>query len=396
MAHFRPREVFRQAKEAEQKGNTRVASAHYATLAVYLRRKGKLPDALVLIERAIRLSPKSPRLYLQQAICRFALGDRTAAENAIASFARIAMERGKVDEYLPYLETALKDFPVLRQSFYERHLAVDRTTASPFLAQAKTLREQGKLDAAQKALLDALKTKTADAEVIEQLAEVLNARGQADCLPYLKSFSAGKLSRADLVTLLSGTGKPPAPKKGEPPPPDRDEDKNLNSLIRDLEAEIGVELEASVDQVEPLVREFRRRSQKILSGDSKARIDMALAFFEMGLIDDARDELKPVDPADPKYPEAQALLGEILYAEGSDLGALEAYQNCLRDERATVEMIREGKYKLLQIYFRLGDLKQALVQARELQKLVPDYRDLRYLKMRIQEALGISGDEDPK
>jgi tetratricopeptide (TPR) repeat protein len=394
MTHFRPREVFRQAKEAEQKGNMRVASAHYATLAVYLRRKGKLPDALVLIERAIRLSPKSPRLYLQQAVCRMVLGDRVAAENAVGNFARVAMERGKVEEYRPYLETALKDYPVLRQVFYEKHLAVDRTSALPFLAQAKTLQEQGKWGAAQRVLLDALKTKNADTEVIALLQEVLAAAGHTEMLPHLESFSAGKLSRSDLVTLLSGSGKAAA-KKDAPPPVERDEDKNLNSLIRDLEAEIGVELEESLDKVEPLVREFRRRSQKILSGDSKARIDMALAFFEMGLIDDARDELKPVEPTDPMYPEAQALLGEILFSEGSDLGALEAFQNCLRDERASVEMVREGKYKLLQIYFRLGDLKQALAQTHELEKLVPDYRDLRHLKMRIQEALGIKGDEEP-
>src|SRR6185437_14470196 len=155
-------------------------------------------------------------------------------------------------------------------------------------------------------------------------------------------------------------------------------------------AEIGVDLEASLDTVAPLVKEFRRKSQPILAGDAKTRLDMALAFFEMGLVNDARDELRPIDPSDPYYPESQALLGEILFAEGSDLGALEAYQNCLRDERATVEMVREGKYKLLQIYYRLGDLRQALAQAQELEKLAPNYRELRHLKIRIQEALGIT------
>lgn len=388
MTQLRPKELFRQAKEAEAKGSLKVASAHYATLAAYMRRKGRIDDAATLIARAIRLSSKSPRLYLQQALVARSQKNQAAAEKAVETFARLVLDRGKIDEYRPYLEKILKDEPELRQVFYNRVLQIDRTTAVPFLAQAKTLMQQGKWEAAQRSLVDALKTKTADAEAVQMLEEVLTKRGQPADVEHLLSFQSGKLSRENLVTLL---GQPSAAAEDDEEVPvehrEVTEEKNLNSLIRDLEAEIGLDIEGA-DSVAPLVKEFRRKAQPVLKGDSKTRLDMALAFFEMGLVNDARDELKPIDPSDPYYPESQALLGDMLFHEGSDLGALEAFQNCLRDERATVEMVREGKYKLLQIFFRLGDLKQALAQAKELEKLAPDYRELRQFKTRLLEALG--------
>lgn len=394
MSDFRPKELFLQAKKAERAGKRREASAQYATLCIYLRKKGKKEDSLTLIDRAILLSPKSPRLYLQQALCRVGMGDEVGAANSVATFTHLAIEQKKSEEYRPYLETTLKEFPQLKEVFYKKLLALDRTNAAPFLAQAKSLREQGKSEEAKNALIDALKTKSDDTQVLGELSDLMEEQGRSEDVVHLKSFENGRLSRDHLISLLSrAPASAPveqeiAPQAAEPPEPSTE--RNLRSLIRDLESKIGNDLAEPIDDTGPLIKEFRRRSQKILANDSKARLDMALAFFEMGLIDDARDEIKPIEVSDPLYPESQALLGEILLAEGSDLGALEAYQNCLRDERASQGMIIEGKYKLLQIYYRLGDLKQALTQLRELEKTAPDYRDLRYLKMRILEALGVT------
>src|SRR3954465_12740773 len=101
---LRPKEIFRLAKEAEEKGESKVASAHYATLAVYMRKKGRIDDAVTLIERAIRLSPKSPRIRLQQALIASVQNNEAAARKAVEKFTRLVLDRGKVEEYRPYLE----------------------------------------------------------------------------------------------------------------------------------------------------------------------------------------------------------------------------------------------------------------------------------------------------
>ncbi len=58
MATFRPKEVFTRAREAEKNGRKRTASAHYSSLASYLRGKGKAKEAKLVLERAITLSPR--------------------------------------------------------------------------------------------------------------------------------------------------------------------------------------------------------------------------------------------------------------------------------------------------------------------------------------------------
>ena len=52
------------------------------------------------------------------------------------------------------------------------------------------------------------------------------------------------------------------------------------------------------------------------------------------------------------------------------------------------EIWSEAKYKLVQIYFHLGDLRQALALALELERKAAGYRDVHRLKLQIQEAAG--------
>ena len=144
--------------------------------------------------------------------------------------------------------------------------------------------------------------------------------------------------------------------------------------------------------MKPLINEFRRRSQPILAGDGKARIDMALAYFEMGLVEEACGELKAIPAADRSYPEALCLMGEILFSTGSDLGALEVFQNCLRTDHASEDVKNEARYKLVQIYSRLGDWRQAVDQANALERIKPGYREIHGLKIHAEECLQGGGE----
>lgn len=392
-------EAVAEAKALEKRGKRSVASAKYAQAAIRLRKRGKYDEAKSLLGRAIRLSPESPRLYVQLALCEVGLSNEAAAKDAMKLFSRYALEkRDRTADYRAYLEAEAKDHPALRQVFYDAKLEIDRTDATPFLQKAMALMEKGEKDQAMKALLDALKTKTHDTEACELLRELLKWRKDRDGLDHLARFEAGKLARKDFITLVYPEAAP-SDEKGqerprEPRPakkPERVEEPTLSDLIAHLEEELGLDIEDSKDKVAPLLKEFRRRSDKIIAGDSKARIDMGLAYFEMGLVDEACDELKKVKSRDPSFPEAQCLIGEILYSTGSFLGALDVYQRCLRESEAGTDVANECRYKLVQIYARLGDWEQARHHALALEKRNPDYRDIHKLRLHVEESQGRGG-----
>lgn len=386
MSKFQPKEALREAREAEKVGKKGLASAKYAQVGIRLRRAGKLDDAKSLLGRAIRLSPESPRLYLQMALCDSAIGDEHSARDHMDLFSRYALQKKeKTAEYREYLELELKDKPELRQVFYDYKLKLDRTDGGPFIARAKALMEQSEKEAALKALLDALRTKTHDNEAIELLREVFKWRNDREGLDFLASFESGKLTRRDFLDLVAPRKEKEKQeeRRAEPLP----EEETMTDLIAQLEASLGIQIDEPHDSVKPLIKEFRRRSQAILGGDSKARIDMGLAYFEMGLVEEACGELKMVTPTDKRYPEALCLMGEILYSTGSDLGALEVFQNCLRTDQASDDVKNEARYKLVQIYTRLGDWQQAVDHARALEKICPGYREVHGLKIHAEECL---------
>lgn len=409
MGAFHPKEILEQAQLAENSGRVREASAGYSSLALYLRQKGKLPESRKLLKRAIRLSPKSARLYAQLALAEALIGDFSAAATAVENFTQCALDRRKTDAYRPYLDSALADYPELKQIFYDKLVALDRTDASLFLEQARLWCEQGKWPQALASALQALVTKQDDASALEWIERVLHESARTDEMKLVEEFSQGRIAREDLVAALTFERKnaPPVSRvaAAESPPPlpevesslpgtlagtGHHEERALQTMIRDLEREIGIE-EETPDTVTPLVREFRRRSRPILQNDSKSRIDLAWAFHEMGLSTDAIDELSSIDSSDRFFAEAQVTLGEVMIAQGSDLGALDAFQNSLRDERANEDIRKAARYRMIQIFLRLGDAAQAKVEADALESIDPDYRDLRGLRHTISESLARVG-----
>lgn len=383
MPNFRPKEVFRQAQIAEKAGRLRTASQQYASVAIFLRRREKFREARTVLKRAIQLAPESARLHLQLAVCEMGIGDLSSAQQEVKNFAAIAMKKRQTEIYRPYLETQLKELPALRQVFYEACLETDRTSAQNFLELAKALVQQKKWEDAQKTLINALKTRDQAEGVVAALKEVLTERGLDEAAGRLEAFAEGKLELKDLLVVLSEGKKMSAPAPVASPV----EEKSLHDLIHALEEQIGGELDEKPDTVQPLLREFKAKANDVLGKDAKARIDMALAFFEMGLMDAARDELSQVAPTDPLYLEGRCLLGQIHVSEGGDLGALEVFQACLRDDRIAPEVRNECQYQLIQIYFRLGDYAQALQVCTELERHEPSYRDLRALKRQVSEHL---------
>jgi len=386
MTAFRPKDVLEKAQEAEKKGDKRHASAHYTLLSTYLQKKGKWKEAKVLLDRAIRLAPRSARLYVQRALCEIKQGKEIEARAAIDLFAHYAAEKKRTEDYAPYLEEHLTDYPELRRSYYEGILKLDRTRAFPFIGLAKCHLRRNEFAQAKKMLLDALSTQDRREEIMEQLAVAVASDLSAG--EHLRRFSSGEISKDELALLLDEKveAKREAKKRSvlEPVPQSEDSQKlDLRTLIENLEEELGVDLQERHDEVTPLVQEFRARTEKILKNDARGRLDLALAFFEMDLFKDARDELSRISREDGLYADAQCLLGEILCIEGGWLAALDVYQECLRCADLAREKRHHCLYKLVEIYMRLGDWEKAESQLRVLEKSDPNYRNLRFYKKEI-------------
>jgi tetratricopeptide (TPR) repeat protein len=383
-----PKNILIEAQQAEERGLHREASALYAEAAQGMRREKRPRDAKSLLKKAVELSPQSGRLYVQLALVENALGNDEGALRAMEKFTETALQRGKAAEYRPYLEKHLAKLPTLRQVFYRGLLKLDRTDAGPFLDYAQAAIDKSDWEDAREMLVDALKTKSRTSEVVEKLKAALKALGVESAERALESFEAGRMPLKDLIAVLGEKKKPKRDSGTEPDALEREpEDETLDSLIQRLEGEMGIEIQERHDNVRPLVNEFRRRSDKVLQGDPKTRIDLAMAFFDMGLVEDARSELAAVKPSDGQYREAQMLTGEIYFQEGSFLEALDVFQRCLRDEGASADLKTEATYKLAQTYERLGDHEKALKWAERLEQRSPTYRDIRQMKRQLEERV---------
>lgn len=381
------KELLAQAQKAEERGNNREASAKYAALGIYLRKKERFKDAHLFILRAVKLSPSSPRLYVQLALCEELLGNSAAVEQAMARFTKYVLKKRNSKDYRAYLEEHLQPYPRIRRFYYEQMLDLDRTDADYFVALADAHVQEGNPSLAKGTLVDALRTKTSVSRVLNRLKSVLEALHYNDGLRGIKAFEKGELSLDDLITLLLGrVHREEESREAESFRVQAEEpEKDLHSLIQDLEKDLGVPLEERVDKLTPLIREFRQRSDEVIGSDSKTRMDLASAFFEMGLYQDAREELAEISAEDPEYLQSRVMLSEILYVEESYLGALEVIQGVLRDRAASEEVLMEGKYKLSQIYHRLGDIGQAIRYATELVEEAPDYRGIRDFKSLLEK-----------
>jgi tetratricopeptide (TPR) repeat protein len=385
---FKPKQVLAQAKEAEKSGDLKLAAMQYLALSVYLRKKKRLDEALLLAQKASKLRPDSIRLLLQIAVCQELLGNQELAKKTLRAFVRSAMERKRIQAYRPYVDAVLKDSLELQKVYLELVLELDRTRPQPFLEQARSFLRANAFEDARKALYAAIKTRGADAEASALLRECFRDSPKAkDAGRILDKFLNASLPRDELAPLLEKLCEPEG-SSGSEDPEFRTQENDLQKLIQNLEKELGIDLEEGHDKVEPLVQEFRRRSDPILGADPKARLDMALAFYEMGLFAHARAELQGIAETSPLYGQVQVLLGEIHFAEGSDLAALECFQRALRYAKAEdKDLLKEAQYRLIQLYHRLGDLTQALRLAEHLETQDAHYRDLRHWKMQILEAL---------
>ncbi len=378
MTQINVRDLLEEARQAEKEGNKREASGKYGSLGVYLRKKKKLNESILFLRRAVQLSRTSPRLYVQLALSLAENGDNIGAKNAMEEFTKYALRREDSGEYRTYMENILCQFPELRSVYYEKLILLDKTNAIPFLLYAKACIEMGKHNEAKTLLIDALKTKTHTESVLKELKSILEKEGEIQLIEAIERFMAKKLSLEDLVIIVSNRPIQDFEKKSSPIL------EELPSMIKNLEEKLGLTSKEKQDELVPLILEFRSRSNEVIASDTKTRLDLALAFFEMGLLKDAKEEIYKIEPMDQHFHEAELILVDILLEEQSYLAALEIVQKCLRDEKMASDLIIEANYKLIKIYYLLGDIKNALDIATKLEMRNPNYRDVKELIQKLR------------
>lgn len=384
---FRPKIAFLEAQEDERSGRLRAASEKYAKIGGYLLRRGRYDEARRLLLRAIELEPSAHRVYLFLALCEARQKRDVAAKDWMKRFVTSSVRAHKAMRYLPLVESRLNDFPELREMFYEGLLQLDRTDAAPYLGLARALDEQGKAEAAQRVLVEALQTRTRRTDVVRALRSALEATNHMEGLYYLQRMEAGQISPQEFVLLLSDPRH--APKSLEPPA----REDTLDAMIARLETELGLDPGGERDRIEPLIAEFRAGAEPCLEGDDKARIDMAIAYYVMGLAEIACEELRKIPSHSPHFCEALCLLGEMLFEQGSLLPALDVLQRCLREEAVGKDAAVAAKYQLMETYHRLGDVKRAWALSQQLVKEAPDFRDLKLLRSRMSRHLAAGSRE---
>lgn len=154
---------------------------------------------------------------------------------------------------------------------------------------------------------------------------------------------------------------------------------SLTDLIENLERELG-EGPGSVQSIKEVVEQFQCYIKPILANAPKTRLDLSLAFFEMGLVEAAREMAMTVESQDPFYLEAQYLLGHYFVAEHNHLAALGVYQRILREKPKPGEFRWEAVYQLARTYLALGNRAKANEQLDLLEKERPRYRDAHILR----------------
>ncbi len=373
----------------------RVAASRMADAARAALKENKLDEAKKLVEDALSLVEDSPRLHIFQAKVLATManeeGAKVAARNA---YDWVYRKPERYNDYRAYLEKELADFPQVKEAFFARGQEYERERAEKAVEKAKAARAKGDLPSAMRCYLEALGTRFQDGPALSGVERILKENSDERGLRYLDSFRQGQLSRKDLITLVTPDEGAAGEQVPEPEELDLDKgpEKTLSDLVADVERELngagGGDAAAGPAQAVPKDFEaFRRKADRQIENDSRARIDLAIGYFEMGLIDVACEELRAVRESDERFVKARCLLGEFLLKTEKPLFALQAFQECLRDVRVDAEEEKTVRYSLAKTYVRLGDWPRALTEIEALERRDRNYRDLRFLKSQVQDAL---------
>lgn len=332
------KQLIDEGKAAERQGKRSLAASRYAQAAIRLRRRGRLAPARSLLERAVRLSPASPKLYVQlMLVCADERKLDEAGRVLETLVLRVRARPDRRKEYDAYVERELAPLPSLLASY---HAALgDAPNAARAVAEASASPE-----------------------------------------PFAPSYPDGEARNEPVPDE-------PVPERSLAIVADPDA-LTLSALIRKLEVELDLEPVAFAKTELPAG--FVERLHDALK-NARDAIDLGIAFVVMEVPEVAAAFFDRVAEDDAAYGEAQCLAAGAFLAAGDWLAALDRAQRALRLPPKSPDVLAESTYQLAWAYARLGDGVQARARLALLEKTFPNYRDMQGLRAVIAEL----ADEPP-
>lgn len=407
MSAVHPKKLLEKASSLEAKGALKEASHQYASLIPILRNRGKVVEALTLCDKAMELSPSSTRLHLTKALCLMDIKRTNEALVEMESFAKAALRQNRVSQYLELAEQRLSSQWELYCHFLKTLLEVERTRADIFLALGHGFLRQGEIKSSFEMVFAALHTSSEIDKGMSLLKEIILQKGREEDLLYFDHFVAKRwtLERIEKHILVENISLKPDLKL-EALKEDSFEDKStghrngsvllkslneetssvLKQLIRELETELG-EMPIGIEPLSGLVAEFKLKATHVINGDSQACLDIAIAFKEMGLLNEAKEFLNKVTSEQEKYVAAQILKGEIEFDSGSFLSALDIFLQILRVDKMEENEMKEALYYAVRIYFQLQNFEKANQFAKKLGAIDSNYRNLKKIGAALKQKL---------
>jgi tetratricopeptide (TPR) repeat protein len=175
-------------------------------------------------------------------------------------------------------------------------------------------------------------------------------------------------------------------------------------LARELAAELGdlpegafappPELRYAIGDV---VREMEGDTRPGAADDGDTHYDLAIAYREMGMLDEAIRELEVALAATPPRPavDCHTMIGLCRLDKGDAAGAVDAYRRALATGAVSAEAARALWYDLARALQALGDEQGALWYFQKVLRADPRFRDVRDVVARLGGGPGRPPPGDP-
>ena len=133
--------------------------------------------------------------------------------------------------------------------------------------------------------------------------------------------------------------------------------------------------ESSKEDMELIKQLSSSMSASIEEEDYQTHFDLGVAYFKMGMFDEALAEFQVSAKSPEKRLESLELMGICLFEKGLYEQAIETFQRGLNEKGYPPEKYLGLKYHLAKVYEVLGNQKEAQRLLDEIKKVDPDYID---------------------
>lgn len=368
----------------EEKGDKKNAADRLVTIGRQFLKKQDLQKAFLYFERAVSLSPDTAKIYVYLAMADSLRGALVESKQWLNQFCRLTLQKEEFFSLESFILEKLSDFPDLLRHYYEYWISIDRTQSNPFVRIALCFGQMNRPSDAIRWFLEALKTKDKPLFVLKNFKELLENFQKKELLGYLDQLVEEKITLEDFIAIVREEPRHAKQSAVEPViSVPLDKEANFSEMIQAFERDFDLR-EDPIDKISPLLREFRQKSEPVLAQDDRARMDLALGFYEMELFPVAQEELLKIKEGSDCFFAAQNLLTEILVQQGLLLKALDKLKNLLKISDLPISIRLDSEYKMGWVYYRLGEREKALFWLGKVEAMEPTYRDLTALRIKLK------------